>query len=80
METLVTLSSFSNSIPCKANKNQVIQLIRGKMKQTAQNRVERVSHNANIIKVGFMSGKLKALVYEPFDHLQRDYWHSKKKK
>ena len=49
------------------------------MKQTTQNRVERVSHNANIIKVGFMSKKLKALVYKPFDHPQRAHWHSKKK-
>ena len=42
------------------------------MKQTAQNSVERISHNKNIIKVGLY-------LYKLIGHVQKAYLHSKEK-
>ena len=51
--------------PARQTKNQVIQFIKGTNKVNCpKNRVEKVSYNANIIKVGFMKEKSKALVYK----------------
>jgi len=49
--------------PTRQTKNQVIQFIKSTNKVNCpKNRVKKVSHIANIIKVGFMKEKSKALV------------------
>jgi len=42
-----------------------------------KNRVEKVSHIANIIKVGLINHKSKALAYKLFLMIQKAHFHSK---
>ena len=66
------LAKLQQLHPLQGKKKSSHSVNQRQMKQTAQNRVEKVSYKTNIIKVGLY-------VYKLIGHVQKTYLHSKEK-